>query len=63
KEQFPASHDDISNETDNSMDTFIVDDLSENEQSNIISEFDGLHVMNKTSNDSSDDEESSDFYE
>ncbi|CAG8782897.1 879_t:CDS:2, partial [Racocetra persica] len=46
-----------------SMDTFIVDDLSENEQSNIISEFDGLHVMNETSNDSSDDEESSDFYE
>ncbi|CAG8852342.1 13665_t:CDS:1, partial [Racocetra persica] len=27
KEQFPASHDDIGNETDSSMDTFIVDDL------------------------------------
>ncbi|CAG8574813.1 11810_t:CDS:2 [Cetraspora pellucida] len=63
KEQLPASHGDINNKTDNSMDTFIVDVLSEDEQSNIISEFGGLHVKNEKSNDSSDDEESSDFYD
>ncbi|CAG8669060.1 12373_t:CDS:2 [Dentiscutata heterogama] len=63
KEQFLTSNDDNSNdnETDNSMDTFIVDDLSE--ESNIIRKFDDLHVKNKNSNDTSDEEESSDFYE
>ncbi|CAG8450191.1 13395_t:CDS:2 [Dentiscutata erythropus] len=64
KEQFLTSNDDNSsdNETDNSMDTFIVDDdLSE--ESNIIRKFDDLYMKNENSNDTSDGEESSDFYE
>ncbi|RIB09938.1 hypothetical protein C2G38_228036 [Gigaspora rosea] len=63
KEQFLASNNDSNNEPDNSMDIFIVDDLSEDEQSNIIRKFDDLHVRNENSNDASDEEESSDFYE
>ncbi|CAG8832734.1 8479_t:CDS:2, partial [Gigaspora margarita] len=55
KEQFLASNDNSINEPDNSIDTFIVDGLSEDKQSNIIRKFD--------SNDTSDKEEFSDFYE